>query len=277
MKITSDQGQLLRKLRIDSYEDLESSRRAQKRFIKLWRNKKITPELISHLQRTNPIVSRITVEVDVKYFMLPEKIMSLYELYQSDLRSVSGVYGWYFRKIPPHIPTKECEYKRRCGRKWKLLYIGSGGNLRSRILNMHFNGVADSSSLRLSLGCLLTRKLDIFLWKIPTNEEGKYRFTFDDEGEQRLSKWMADYARVAWIECANYIEVEEQAIDEYTLPLNTENNKRPFEPLRILKKSLKQIAPVVGSKEPQKANQKAYKDFKKNVSCFAAGRIAQFK
>ena len=261
MKIISYQGQLLKKLGIDSYEELESSRRAQKRFIKLWRNKKMTPELISHLQRTNPIVSRITVEIDAKYFMAPEKIMSLSELHQSDLRPVSGVYGWYFRKIPPHIPTKECEYTRWWGRKWKLLYIGLGRNLRSRILNMHFNGDADSSSLRLSLGCLLCRKLRIYLWKYPDFPKRKY--TFGHKGEQKLSEWMADYARVAWRECPNYVELEEQAIDEYTLPLNKENNKRPFEPLRILKKSLRHIAPVVGSKEPHKATRKAYKDFKK--------------
>jgi len=266
MAVISDQGQLLKKLRIGSYESLEHSHRAQKRFIKLWRNKKIIPELISHLQRTNPIVSRIIVEVDAKYFMAPEKIMSLTELYKSDLRSVSGVYGWYFRKIPPHIPTKECEYKRRWGRKWTLLYIGrAASNLRERIIDEHFEGKlvrgSAQSSLRLSLGCLLCRKKRIYLWKYP--DFPKREYTFGHKGEQKLSEWMADYARVAWRECPNYIELEEQAIDEYTLPLNTENNKRPFEPLRILKKSLRQIAPVVGSKEPHKATREAYKDFRK--------------
>jgi len=276
MAVISDQGQLLKKLGIDSYEDLESSRRAQKRFIKLWRNKKMTPELISHLQRNNPIVSKLTVEVDAKYFMAPEKIMSLCELYKSDLRSVSGVYGWYFRKIPPHIPTKECEYTRRWGRKWILLYIGRAStNLRGRIIDEHFEGGlvrgSAQSSLRQSLGCLLCRKLRIYLWKYP--DFPKREYTFGYEGEQKLSRWMADYARVAWRESPNCVELEEQAIDEYTLPLNTEGNKRPFDPLKILKKSLRQIAPVVGYKEPRKAARKAYKDFKKNCkllfSCWA--------
>ena len=78
-----------------------------------------------------------------------------------------------------------------------------------------------------------------------------------------MSTWMANYTRVAWIESPDYIELEEKAINEYTLPLNTESNKRPFEPLRILKKFLRQIAIVVGSKAPHKATRKAYKNFKK--------------
>jgi hypothetical protein len=78
-----------------------------------------------------------------------------------------GVYAWYFKQIPPRIPTAGCV---RVG-DLTLLYIGispkapptngrsaSRQTLRSR-LRYHMCGNAEGSTLRLTMGCLLSDQL----------------------------------------------------------------------------------------------------------------------
>src|SRR6516165_3685858 len=97
----------------------------------------------------------------------------------------SGVYGWYLKYIPRGVPTLECE--RRDG--LTLLYVGTapkappatGGRasrqtLRSRI-RYHFQGNAEGSTLRLTLGCLLARELGITLRRVGSGK----RMTFTAE------------------------------------------------------------------------------------------------
>ncbi|MFJ8030526.1 GIY-YIG nuclease family protein [Streptomyces sp. NPDC096032] len=55
-----------------------------------------------------------------------------------------------------------------------------------------FRGNAEGSTLRLSLGCLL----DLELRRVGSGK----RLTFGQAGEAKLSQWMADNARVCWVE-----------------------------------------------------------------------------
>src|SRR5262245_38953406 len=102
-----------------------------------------------------------------------------------------GVYAWYFREIPPEVPTADC--RRALGAT--LLYVGiapkqpsSAQTLRSRI-RYHYTGTAEGSTLRLTLGCLLEGRLGIRLRRVGSGT----RRTFAD-GEDRLSEWMGHYA-----------------------------------------------------------------------------------
>src|SRR5688572_23853962 len=82
-----------------------------------------------------------------------------------------GVYGCYFREIPPAVPTEGCIVHDDL----TLLYVGiapkaptqngrspSKATLRSR-LRYHMRGNAYGSTLRLTLGCLMSERLGIAL------------------------------------------------------------------------------------------------------------------
>jgi hypothetical protein len=72
----------------------------------------------------------------------------------------NGLYAWYFRDIPPHVPTDGCLKVNG----YTLLYLGiapdkankpnSRSSLRKRI-RQHFRGNAEGSTLRRTLGALL--------------------------------------------------------------------------------------------------------------------------
>jgi len=147
----------------------------------------------------------------------------------------AGVYAWFFRKIPPGIPTDDCF---RCG-DLTLLYVGISpkkpplnGKSPSRqcLLNRvryHFRGNAEGSTLRLTLGCLLSERLGIELRRVGSGR----RMTFGP-GEQRLSEWMAANALVRWVTHPRPWELEEELIAELSLPLNLDQNERhPFYPV----------------------------------------------
>ena len=149
--------------------------------------------------------------------------------------SVSGIYAWYFSKSPnPKIDIERC---------WKkdgkfLLYVGispreparsgsrSKNNLRKRIRS-HMSGNASGSTLRLSLGCLLSKNLNIQLRL--TGNTGRLTFV---EGESILSDWMSNFAFVTWVHHDEPWMIEPNIIRELYLPLNLENNKNhPFYPI----------------------------------------------
>jgi hypothetical protein len=115
-----------------------------------------------------------------------------------------------------------------------LLYIGisprrptadgraSKQTLRSR-LRGHLAGNASGSTLRLSLGCLLSSALGLELR--PT---AGGRLTFGD-GEAVLSDWMAEHARVCWLTDPTPWAVEDTLIARLDLPLNLRGNEtHPF-------------------------------------------------
>jgi hypothetical protein len=149
-----------------------------------------------------------------------------------------GVYCWFFRKMPPRVPIAGCV--RRKG--LTLLYVGispkksapgkkpSDGHIQSRICyHMGKSGRenAEGSTLRMSLGCILSQSLGIRLRRL-----GK-RFTFGP-GEVALSHWLARNARVLWIPHPQPWLLEDRLIADGNLPLNLKGNARhPF--YRILK------------------------------------------
>jgi hypothetical protein len=107
-----------------------------------------------------------------------------------------------------------------------LLYVGiapkkpyadgrrSKSTLHQRI-RYHYRGNAEGSTLRLTLGCLLSEALGIELRRVGSGT----RRTFSD-GERELSKWMSANAFVCWVEDTQPWALEEQLIARSDLPLN---------------------------------------------------------
>ncbi|MCU1591966.1 MAG: hypothetical protein JWP11_3222 [Frankiales bacterium] len=143
--------------------------------------------------------------------------------------AVAGVYGWWFNEIPGAIDVRGCH-------RWNdlvLLYTGispkrppgsgrppSRGQLRQR-LQTHCSGNAEGSTLRKTLGCLLTERLGIELRRVGSGK----RMTFV-EGEAALSRWMSEHAFVSWVERERPWELEDHLIARLDLPLNLEGNAR---------------------------------------------------
>lgn len=133
----------------------------------------------------------------------------------SPVPAVAGVYGWHFKQAP-----------RSDLAAGRLLYVGiaprfmanrtSTQNLRKRV-RYHYRGNAAGSTLRLTLGCLLGLELRRV-------GSGK-RMTFGKAGEATLSQWMADHARVCWIEQSEPWGLESQFISQLDLPLNLDQNR----------------------------------------------------
>ena len=140
-----------------------------------------------------------------------------------------GVYAWYFDEPPPDVDITACH---RIGGQC-LLYVGispkasplngrplSRSTLRQRI-RTHYFGNAEGSTLRRTLGCLLSLKLGIQLRRVGSGG----RYTFTNPGEQLLDHWMAQHALVTWIEVDTPSELERQLLSSgRSLPLNVEGN-----------------------------------------------------
>jgi len=161
---------------------------------------------------------------------------------------MSGVYSWFFTDELPLVPTSDCIKFNDLN----LLYVGiapskprknsavSKETLYSRI-RYHYIGNAYGSTLRLSLGCLLSGKLGIKLRRV--GKSGN-RMIFTKEGEITLSLWMEENAFVTWIEHETPWKLKEVAIKETSLPLNLkENEHHPFHSsLTKLRKTAKENA-----------------------------------
>lgn len=158
-----------------------------------------------------------------------------------------GVYAWYFKDLPDRVPTEGC---RTLG-DLTLLYVGiapravpangrpsSSQRLCHRV-RYHYQGNAEGSTLRLTLGCLLARRLGIELRRVGSGA----RMTFGD-GEQVLSRWMQDHAFVAWHVEAHPWVLEENVIRAVALPLNLAMNQaHPFHPvLSAVRRDAKEAA-----------------------------------
>jgi hypothetical protein len=138
----------------------------------------------------------------------------------------SGVYAWFFKEIPGITPTDECVTKDGL----TLLYVGispdkvgkpnSKQNLRKRITN-HYRGNAEGSTLRRSLGILLTDKSDFPLRRVGSGE----RMTFTHLGEQWLDKWMEENAFVCWVKHDEPWELEDELLGTLSFPLNIKGNR----------------------------------------------------
>jgi hypothetical protein len=166
---------------------------------------------------------------------------------------VPGVYGWYFRDVPPGVPIDDCLHVQGAS----LLYVGispkqsprnGGPPSRQQLANRvryHFRGNAAGSTLRFTLGCLLAEILRIELRRVGSGD----RQTFAT-GEYRLSDWMADNAFVCWIPTENPWIVEDMLISKLSLPLNLQGNEghpfhRVLRALRSLHRSRATQLPII--------------------------------
>jgi hypothetical protein len=140
-----------------------------------------------------------------------------------------GVYAWYFDAPLPFIDASACH--RIDGRA--LLYVGispkapsikgarpSRSTLRQRI-RTHYRGNAEGSTLRRTLGCLLSSQLSIQLRRVGSGG----RYTFTNLGEQALDRWMDQHAFVTWVEAEVPWEIEKALLSSgLSLPLNVDGN-----------------------------------------------------
>jgi hypothetical protein len=148
----------------------------------------------------------------------------------------SGVYAWFFDEAPPAVPLDRVV----AVDDWVLLYVGispkepprngrlsRSQGLRPRI-RTHFRGNASASTLRLSVGALLSDDLGLDLRCVVTGPSGKPRLHFHS-GEPQLTNWLQLHARVAWIETAEPWTVEPGIVHSLSLPLNLGHNEdHPF-------------------------------------------------
>ena len=158
-----------------------------------------------------------------------------------------GLYGWYFRQPPPGVDASRCF----SSGEFVLLYAGISlrsplahglirptQTLRSRI-RTHMHGNAEGSTLRLTLGCLLSETLGMELRRVGNGR----RFTFS-RGEAVLSDWMGQNARVCWAETLTPWLAESRLIQSVPLPLNlAQNADHPFhESLNRLRREARERA-----------------------------------
>jgi hypothetical protein len=165
----------------------------------------------------------------------------------------AGAYAWFFDWCPQRIPPGGLVHSFG----FVLLYVGiapgrqsesgrsSRQTLRSR-LRCHFRGNAEGSTLRLSLGCLLSQGLGIELRRVGSGP----RMTFG-AGEQKLDDWLERSARIAWMVCDEPWKTEEYLIRSVSLPLNLEQNRHhlfhsELSGLRRAAKARARLLPVAG-------------------------------
>jgi len=140
-----------------------------------------------------------------------------------------GVYGWWF-DVPPAVMDISGCYERA---GYWLLYTGisptrppangrppSKSGLRKRI-RTHCAGNAEGSTLRKTLGCLLSEQLDIELRRVGSGN----RRTFV-RGEKALSAWMGQHARVGFELHERPWELEDHLMASLDVPLNLQGNSR---------------------------------------------------
>ena len=141
-----------------------------------------------------------------------------------------GVYSWFFRDLPGPVTNNGCVTHNGL----TLLYVGispdkpnrpdSKQSLRTR-LKYHFQGNAEGSTLRLTLGALLEDELDVQLRRVGSGK----RMTLTHQGEQRLDDWLEKNSKVSWLIHPTPWELEDQLLGSISLPLNLKgNSNHPF-------------------------------------------------
>lgn len=131
-----------------------------------------------------------------------------------------GIYGWWMRVDSLDVPP--ADYRENDG--FELLYVGisprrpgaagrvSKGNIRKR-LNQHVNGNASQSTLRRTLGVLLTARLGLTLGM----HSGRTHY---GDGEPLITRWMHENARVAYAIDPKPWEAEGELLEHAVLALN---------------------------------------------------------
>jgi hypothetical protein len=173
----------------------------------------------------------MVTQSDVDAFLSPPRIWRRADVLSrpSPVPAAPGVYGWWFDELPAAINVALCRRRE----DHFLLYTGispkrppmngrppSKSQLRQRI-ETHYTGNAEGSTLRKTLGCLLSDELGIRLRRVGSGT----RRTFVD-GEGKLSQWMARHAFVSWVVHERPWELEEHLIATLDLPLNLQGNSQ---------------------------------------------------
>ena len=155
----------------------------------------------------------------------------------------NGIYAWYFKNNSFEFPNQKNISKHK---NYSILYIGiapsrltSKSNIRKRIFN-HFQGTAYGSTLRLSLGVLLSNKSKFILRRI----KNKKMIRFTDEGEDWIDNWLEKNSLVSWFENQHPWKIEKSLINKLYLPFNIQGNlNNPFKPTLIdLRKNARERA-----------------------------------
>ncbi|WP_312783090.1 GIY-YIG nuclease family protein [Brevundimonas sp.] len=169
----------------------------------------------------------------------------------SPVPAVAGLYGWYFRDVPPGIDADGCHNVEGL----TLLYVGispkqppangrgpSRSTLRQR-LRTHYAGNAEGSTLRKTLGCLLAEETGYPLRRVGSGR----RLTFTNPGEQALDRWMSDNAFVAWTTATEPWLLEHRLLQSgLVLPLNIRDNPSPRHTRAISQVRQKAVAAALG-------------------------------
>lgn len=186
---------------------------------------------------------------EASQLLTPRRLFSRPEVLSrpSPVPAIAGVYAWYFDAIPPHVPVDGC----RVVDGHALLYVGisprkpgadglkpSRQTMRTRV-RYHYRGNAYGSTLRLTLGSLLAAELDLQLRRVGSGA----RLTFS-AGEEALSQWMSDHARVCWVETAIPWTLEHELIETLVLPLTWIRTRTPV--------SVRSSAPFVERSGPRR-------------------------
>ncbi|MDE2639300.1 MAG: hypothetical protein OXI03_01825 [Chloroflexota bacterium] len=167
-----------------------------------------------------------------------------------------GVYAWAGDVVPSGLPEEGLW--QRDG--YSLLYVGiapraAGGPGRDPLrtslaprIAYHFEGSADASALRATLGVVLAKPLGLTLWR---HADG-HRYTWGD-GEAVLSRWMQAHMRVRWLRHSRPWEVADMAFRNLTLPLNLRAQEpSPFQIELGQRKAMMQTLalPELGARPP---------------------------
>ena len=166
----------------------------------------------------------------MKRLELPTEILPVSSIVKEPtiVPDASGYYCWFFKRAPHILPVKNCSLVQGL----PPLYIGiakssekSKSSLRKRIYRNHINGRARQSTLRLSLGVILSEESGYFL-RLHKNEKRKYWLA--SKGEAWLSSWMNENAFVGFVECCDPKAVEKALIQHYNPPLNINHSNNEF-------------------------------------------------
>ena len=191
----------------------------------------------------------------------PIKLYSRSEVMSKDcpVPKDRGLYSWFFKSIPPRVPTTGCVAKNGM----TLLYVGispedeeSKANLRERI-KTHFRGNAEGSTLRRTLGSLLKEQSGFPLRRVGSQKKTK-RMTFTHLGEQWLDAWMEKNAFVCWVTHEAPWEVEGEIFHNVSLPLNIEDNDhhgfvQELKSIRAEARSIAREMPIANEDKQQRS------------------------
>ena len=112
-----------------------------------------------------------------------------------------------------------------------LLFVGCSSDLARREFDTHFgNGQTGFSTLRRSIGALIKDQLRLSAEpRGKSNSPSNYaNFKFDNEGERRLTLWMAENLDVSVYEVqADYKELKRRLIEAECPALNLSGWKNP--------------------------------------------------